>query len=168
MVSSYDVALAVAAAPPRRRVAKPSERIITSPKPETPDPKPETRKRFKFTHAHRLHGDRAFQQVFANKLRKNAGPLAVLALPNGQPHHRLGLSVSRRVGNAVKRHRIKRMLREAFRIHHHDWPGRYDLVIVVYPHDTLKLDIYAEHLAEALRQLHHVAEKRATREGSKG
>ena len=105
----------------------------------------------------------AFQAVFANKLRKSAGPLAVLAKPNGQPHHRLGLTVSRRVGNAVKRHRIKRLLREAFRLNHANWPGRYDLVIVVYPHDTLKVDEYVHHLTEVLAQLHHVAQKREKR-----
>ncbi|MEM9416424.1 MAG: ribonuclease P protein component [Planctomycetota bacterium] len=146
---------------------KPSERIIPTPNPQTPDPKPEPPRRFKFTHAHRLHGDRAFQAVFANKLRKNAGPLAVLALPNEQPHHRLGLSVSRRVGNAVKRHRIKRLLREAFRLNQHAWPGCYDLVIVVHPHDVLKLEAYAAHLADVLQQLHHVAEKRAKRNRAK-
>jgi len=142
-----------------------SELNIPHPNPETPDPTPEPPKRFKFTHAHRLHGDRAFQAVFANKLRKNAGPLAVVALPNDAPHHRLGLSVSRRVGNAVKRHRVKRLLREAFRLNQHAWPGRYDLVVVVHPHDVLKLERYAELLAAAVAQLHVVAEKRAKREG---
>ncbi|MFI4861371.1 MAG: ribonuclease P protein component [Phycisphaerales bacterium JB063] len=131
--------------------------------PDTPNPQPPTPRRYRFTHAHRLHGDRAFQTVFANKLRKNAGPLAVVAKPNGLPYHRLGLSVSRRVGNAVKRHRIKRMLREAFRLNQHTWPGAYDLVLVVYPHDVLNLDAYADHLATALRQVHHVAQKRDAR-----
>jgi len=119
--------------------------------------------RFKYTRAHRLSGDKQFQAVFANKLRKNAGPLAVLALPNGLDHHRFGMTVPRRVGNAVKRHRIKRLLREAFRLHQRDWPGRYDWVVIVYPHEALTLNAYADLLARAVDQLHAVAEKRAAR-----
>jgi len=126
---------------------------------------PSPPKRLRFTHAHRLHGDRDFQAVFANKLRKNTGPLAVLARPNDRPHHRLGLTVSRRVGNAVKRHRIKRLLREAFRINQQAWPGRYDLVIIVHPHQTLKLKDYEQFLSAVLPQLHRVAEKRRATAG---
>lgn len=124
----------------------------------------EPSERFKYTRAHRLSGDKQFQAVFANKLRKNAGPLAVLALPNVHEHHRLGMTVPRRVGNAVKRHRIKRLLREAFRLHQSSWPGRYDLVVIVYPHQVLKLDDYVELLASAVDQLHAVARKRSVRQ----
>ena len=121
--------------------------------------------RYRYTKAHRLGGDKEFQAVFANKLRKNAGPLAVLALPNDLSHHRFGMTVPRRVGFAVKRHRIKRLLREAFRLNQHDWPGRYDLVVIVYPHEVLTLGEYVEHLNKAVEQLHAVAEKRANRQG---
>lgn len=120
--------------------------------------------RYRYAKAHRLSGDKAFQAVFGNKLRKNAGPLAVLALPNGLAHHRFGMTVSRRVGNAVKRHKIKRLLREAFRLRQACWPGRYDLVVIVYPHDVLTLDDYVQHLSRAVEQLHAVAVKRAARD----
>jgi len=125
--------------------------------------KPEPRERYRYTKAHRLGGDKQFQAVFENKLRKSAGPLAVLALPNDMSHHRFGMTVPRRVGNAVKRHRIKRRLREAFRLKQSAWPGRYDLVVIVYPHEVLALDEYVEHLGRAVDQLHAVAEKRATK-----
>jgi ribonuclease P protein component len=129
-----------------------------------PATSPEPAERFKFTRAHRLGGDKAFQAVFSNKLRKSSGPLAVLALSNDLEHHRLGLTVSRRVGNAVKRHRIKRMLREAFRLNQSNWPGRYDLVVIVYPHEVLTLDNYVEHFTKAVDQLHAVAVKRKSRQ----
>lgn len=121
---------------------------------------PEPAQRFKYTRAHRLSGDRAFKAVFDNKLRKNAGPLAVLAKPNEHEHHRFGMTVGRRVGNAVLRHKIKRRLREAFRLNQHAWPGRYDVVVIVYPHAVLPVNDYADLLARAAGQLHAVAEKR--------
>ena len=44
---------------------------------------------------------------------------------------RLGLSVSRKVGGAVRRSRVKRLLREAFRLNKHRMSAGYDLV--AYP-----------------------------------
>ncbi|MFN3168298.1 MAG: ribonuclease P protein component [Phycisphaeraceae bacterium] len=125
---------------------------------------PEPVERFKYTRAHRLSGDKQFKAVFDNKLRKNAGPLAVLALPNDMDHHRFGMTVPRRVGNAVTRHRIKRRLREAFRLNQRAWPGRYDLVVIVYPHAVLAMRDYADLLTRAVDQLHAVAQKRRNKQ----
>jgi ribonuclease P protein component len=51
-------------------------------------------------------------------------------LPNELPYCRLGLAVSRKVGNAVVRNRIKRRLREIFRHQLTDRTLRYDFVVV--------------------------------------
>ena len=42
---------------------------------------------------------------------------------------RLGLTVPRAVGGAVARNRIKRRLREAFRLHRGEFGARWDIVI---------------------------------------
>lgn len=105
---------------------------------------------FRFLRAHRLAGRRAFAQVFDARLRKPVGPLVFVGLANGLPHNRLGLSVGRAVGNAVQRHRVKRLLREAFRLTQHDLPQGYDVVIVVRPHRCLTLTDYRDLLARGV------------------
>jgi ribonuclease P protein component len=56
--------------------------------------------------------------------------LVVYASRGGQPWTRLGLTVSRKVGNAAERNRVKRRLREAFRHHKGDLPLGFDLVVI--------------------------------------
>jgi ribonuclease P protein component len=48
---------------------------------------------------------------------------------NELEHHRLGITVSRKVGNAVVRNRTKRMLREVFRKSLATIPNHFDLVV---------------------------------------
>lgn len=46
---------------------------------------------------------------------------------------RFGLTVSRKVGNAVVRNRVKRWLREAVRRERSTLPGRWDVVLIAHP-----------------------------------
>lgn len=96
---------------------------------------------FLFRRRHRLSHQRSFAAVYGARVRKHRGPLTVFALPNGLPHHRLGLSLPKRVGSAPVRNRIKRCLRESFRLLQHDLPmredGGFDLVVAVRPHEPL-------------------------------
>ncbi len=92
--------------------------------------------------------------MFEAGIKQTKGPLLVFATPNQLSHPRLGLSVSRRVGTAVKRNCIKRLLRESFRLMQHDLPRGYDLVIVVRPHEPLRLAEYQRLLAGLLVKLH--------------
>ena len=56
--------------------------------------------------------------------------LAASAAPNSALP-RLGITASRRVGNAVVRSRAKRLVREAFRATRELWPPGIDLVVIV-------------------------------------
>ena len=53
--------------------------------------------------------------MFKNGRSKANKYLIVYILENNQPFNRLGISVSKKVGNSVQRHRAMRLLREAYR-----------------------------------------------------
>jgi ribonuclease P protein component len=74
-----------------------------------------------------------FKRVYDRRQSAASGPLVLYAAPNELPvgRVRLGLSVSRRVGNAVVRNRWKRRLREAFRSVRHAVPAGNDYILVV-------------------------------------
>jgi ribonuclease P protein component len=57
--------------------------------------------------------------------------LLALVKRNGRAYTRLGLTVSSKVGNAVVRVRLRRLLRELFRKRRGQWPAGLDVVLVV-------------------------------------
>lgn len=59
--------------------------------------------------------------------------LAVHAFPNEVGNARLGLSVSKKVGNAVLRNRTRRRVKELFRSHLAEVPGNLDVVVSARP-----------------------------------
>ena len=60
----------------------------------------------------------------------HAPAIVVFSCPNGLTYARLGVSVGRKHGNAVRRNRIKRVFREAFRQSRHLLPPGRDYVLV--------------------------------------
>jgi ribonuclease P protein component len=87
----------------------------------------------RFLRSHRITRGAEFQRAFQRRLTAGDARLLVFAYPNGLCHPRLGLSVSRKVGNAVVRNRWKRCIREAFRLSRPQLPVGVDLVVVPRP-----------------------------------
>jgi ribonuclease P protein component len=83
-----------------------------------------------FRQAQRLKGRRAFSRVFGGRRSSADRLLVVYAMPNDLSWARLGLTVGRKHGMAVRRNRIKRLLREAFRLGLGELPRGYDFVCV--------------------------------------
>ena len=77
-----------------------------------------------------LRKKRDFELVFKSGVVSRSRNLVLYARPNELGFHRLGLSVSKKIGKAVTRNRIKRLLREAVRRTVEEAPSNYDFVLV--------------------------------------
>lgn len=108
----------------------------------------------------RVRSRKDFAAIHAAKVRSESGPLLVYAMPNRLEHCRIGLSVGRRVGNAVVRNRIKRRIREAFRNHRSSWASGYDLLVVVRPHPPASVETYAQDLGRTIGRLDKTWQRR--------
>ena len=54
----------------------------------------------------------------------------IVTCSNTQGGKRLGITVTKKTGNAVKRNRIKRLIREFFRLHKNLFPDKHDVIIM--------------------------------------
>jgi ribonuclease P protein component len=86
----------------------------------------------------RLSRSAEFERVYRQGRSKGNRYLVLYAFPRaeddaGEDGPRLGLSVSRRVGGAVERNRVKRTLREAFWAEAERLPATSDYVVVARP-----------------------------------
>ena len=79
----------------------------------------------------RLKASSEFQKVFEKPIVSADGCFKVLARPNDRGRPRLGMAVSRQVDRkAVGRNRIKRVIRESFRLHFRDRRPALDFVVL--------------------------------------
>ncbi|MBK8977575.1 MAG: ribonuclease P protein component [Planctomycetes bacterium] len=106
-----------------------------------------------------------FRRIYARGRRAHGRHLTVVAARRREPGHRLGLAVSKEHGHAVRRNKIKRILREAFRLERPTLPGAFDLVLIPKPFEgRLQLAAVRSELARLVGQLDGEPEPR-TRDG---
>jgi ribonuclease P protein component len=78
-----------------------------------------------------LTSRRQFLEVYEKGRRAGTASFTVFGSPNSVGHSRLGLTVSRKVGGAVVRSRVKRLLRDIFRRHRQELEPPMDIVVNV-------------------------------------
>jgi ribonuclease P protein component len=118
-------------------------------------------KRYGFSRSNRLGGRGTFKSIRDRGIRETRGPLTLWAVRSETETQRLGISIGRPVGNAARRNRIKRQLRESFRLSQHDLPRGYDWLIAVRPHAPLELAEYRDLLVAMITKAHSRWQQRA-------
>jgi len=104
----------------------------------------------------RIRRARDFARIYEKRVRAADRYSLIFAAPNDLPYSRFGVSVSRKHGNAVCRNRLKRLLREAFRLEQHVLPQGIDLILI--PRQNANAT-----LADFRRSLKHLVPKLARR-----
>ncbi len=84
----------------------------------------------------------------------------ILYAPGQYERSRLGITVTRKVGNAVKRNRIKRLIREYFRLNRHLLSGYWDINVIAKKEAA---DLSAQKIFESLC---NVFERISNRDGN--
>lgn len=108
--------------------------------------------RFAFPPGQRLKRPSDFRAVFDRGTKRHSKDFILFRAGTDSEHARLGVSVGRKIGNAVARNRVKRLLRESFRLHWREWGvGGADLVVIAKRGaDTLSIHEVSRELSGAV------------------
>ena len=77
-----------------------------------------------------LKKNRDFQNVYKNGKSKANKYLVMYVLENQLDSNRLGISVSKKVGNSVIRHHLTRLIRESYRLNKEMFHSGLDIVVI--------------------------------------
>lgn len=80
--------------------------------------------------SHSLKENHIFRRLYAKGRSAASSLLVVYCRKNGTAENRVGLTVGKKLGHAVVRNRVRRRLREIYRLHEEEFLPGYDLVIV--------------------------------------
>ena len=108
--------------------------------------------RLLFLRSMRVTKKKDFDAIYASTQCRRTKNLTIHARQNGESLTRLGLSVPKKIGNAVIRNSVKRKIREAFRHVYDSIPLGYDIVVTLHKDGDLKREAYEELLVSVLSE----------------
>jgi ribonuclease P protein component len=108
---------------------------------------------FRFRKSEHLLRPADFRRVFEKRRSVSDEWLVVYGCENDLDRLRLGLSVSRKVGPAVFRNRLRRLYREAFRLTRSTMPTGIDIVLIPRTPKEPTLDALKKSLSGLVRAL---------------
>ena len=82
-----------------------------------------------FPRRYRIVRGAEYRALYDRGRKLHSTSFVLFGRENKLEHHRLGLTVSRKIGGAVVRNRIKRLFREVFRTTRLDIPHHFDFVV---------------------------------------
>lgn len=74
--------------------------------------------------------NRRFRVIYGKGASTANRNLVMYSMENGTEEHRLGITVSKKIGNSVVRNRVRRWIKEAYRLHPLQKEKGYDLVFI--------------------------------------
>lgn len=77
-----------------------------------------------------IKDNKIFQKCYRSGRYAVCDFLCAYFYPNGSPYNRMGITAGKKLGNAVERNRVKRIIRAAYRLREQDMPIGYDIVFV--------------------------------------
>ena len=103
-----------------------------------------------------LKKNEQFQFVYKNGKSYANKYLIMYVKKNGLEKNRIGISVSKKVGNSVVRHRVTRLVRESYRLHESIFNSGLDIVVVGRPSAATVGYKEVESALLHLCKLHHI------------
>ena len=113
----------------------------------------------KYKDAESLKKNRDFQLVYKTGTYYVNKYLVMYARENQLGKNRIGISVSKKVGNSVVRHRLCRLVRESYRLHEDVFRRGFDIVVVARVSAKERTFREIESAFLHLGRLHHLVEK---------
>ena len=103
-----------------------------------------------------LKKNKEFQAVYRSGKSLANKCLVTYIIPNELNKNRIGISVSKKVGNSVVRHHLARLIRESYRLSEEHFQCGYDIVIIARTGAKEKNYHEVESALIHLGKLHHI------------